>query len=159
MYKRQIKSSSASLHRLLSDFLLAARLQEGVRQAICENADCGTVEAFQTIFAAVCENNLIRFASVKRAVAVWTGICDVENADRISDKMLVLMKDALNDPGAAQTYISSNDSIRIGIGLWTLASYELQDAIEAVSYTHLDVYKRQAGSDAPCVCLSGGIYP
>ena len=124
-----IKSSSASLHRLLSDFLLAARLQEGVRQAICENADCGTVEAFQTIFAAVCENNLIRFASVKRAVAVWTGICDVENADRISDKMLVLMKDALNDPGAAQTYISSNDSIRIGIGLWTLAFYELQDAI------------------------------
>ena len=98
-----IKSSSASLHRLLSDFLLAARLQEGVRQAICENADCGTVEAFQTIFAAVCENNLIRFASVKRAVAVWTGICDVENADRISDKMLVLMGDALNDPGAAQT--------------------------------------------------------
>lgn len=73
-----IKSSSAPLHRLLSDFLLAARLQEGVRQAICENADCGTVEAFQTIFAAVCENNLIRFASVKRAVAVWTGICDVE---------------------------------------------------------------------------------
>ena len=60
-----IKSSSASLHRLLSDFLLAARLRRGVRQAICENADCGTVEAFQTIFAAVCENNLIRFASVK----------------------------------------------------------------------------------------------
>ena len=53
----------------------------------------------------------------------------MENADRISDKMLVLMKDALNDPGAAQTYISSNDSIRIGIGLWTLAFYELQDAI------------------------------
>nr|WP_308626095.1 DUF4132 domain-containing protein [uncultured Eisenbergiella sp.] len=124
-----VKSSCASLHRLLSDFLLAARLQEGIRQAVCENADCGTIEAFRTIFAAVCDNNLIRFASVKRAVATWTGICDVENADRISEKMITLMEASLTDPEAARAYIASNDSIRIAVGLWTLAFYELQDAI------------------------------
>ena len=67
-------------------------MQEGVRQAVCENADCGTIAAFRRIFDTVCANNLIRFASVKRAVATWTGICDVENADRISEKMLRLME-------------------------------------------------------------------
>ena len=38
-----VESTNSQLHKLLADFLVAARLQEGVRQAICENADCGSV--------------------------------------------------------------------------------------------------------------------
>ena len=124
-----IKSSNDELHQLLADFLLAARLQEGVRQAVCENADCGTIAAFRRIFDTVCANNLIRFASVKRAVATWTGICDVENADRISEKMLRLMEASIKEPAIAREYVQTNDSIQIAVGLWTLAFYELQDAI------------------------------
>ena len=44
-----VKARNAELHDLLAKFLLAARLQEGVRQAVCENADCGRAEAFLTI--------------------------------------------------------------------------------------------------------------
>ena len=36
-----VKSRNTELHDLLARFLVAARLQEGVRQAVCENADCG----------------------------------------------------------------------------------------------------------------------
>ena len=36
-----VKSKNTELHDLLAKFLVAARLQEGVRQAVCENADCG----------------------------------------------------------------------------------------------------------------------
>lgn len=127
-----IKSSDESLHQLLADFLLAARLQEGVRQAVCENADCGTVEAFIRIFDTICEHGLTRFAAVKRAVATWTGICDLENVDRITDKMVSLMQKSIKDPSVAREFLKTNDSIQIAIGLWTLGFYELQDAVDVM---------------------------
>lgn len=55
---------------------------------ICENADCGTTEAFLAILDVIKENNLVRFAAVKRAIATWTGICNEENMDRITNKVL-----------------------------------------------------------------------
>ena len=62
-----VKSSDDGLHHMLSDFLLAARLQEGVRQAVLENADCGCMEAFVRLIDTIGDNGLLRFASVKRA--------------------------------------------------------------------------------------------
>ncbi len=128
-----IKSSNSKLHQLLSDFLLAARLQEGVRQAICENADCGTTAAFIRIFNTIYDNNMIRFAAVKRAVAVWTGLCDPDNIDRITTKVLRVIYDALNDfPNKAYEYVKSNDSILIMCGLWTLGFFDVADAISVM---------------------------
>ncbi|MDE5965403.1 MAG: DUF4132 domain-containing protein, partial [Lachnospiraceae bacterium] len=127
-----VMSSDIELHKLLADFLLAARLQEGVRQAICENADCGTSAAFVTIFNTIYENNLIRFAAVKRAVATWTGICDLDNVDRISGKVLELIHTALNDCEQALEYTKSNDSIEIMCGLWALGFRNVQDALSVM---------------------------
>ena len=64
-----LRSDDRELHRMLGDLLLAARLQEGLRQAICEAMDEGTVEAFLTLLQVIEENDLIRYASVKRAVS------------------------------------------------------------------------------------------
>ena len=80
-----VKSRDAQLHDLLAKFLVAARLQEGVRQAVCENADCGRAEAFLTILKAIEDNDLIRFSAVKRAIATWTGICNLDSMDRVAD--------------------------------------------------------------------------
>mgnify|MGYP000660485868 CR=1 FL=1 len=124
-----VKSSDENLHKLLGDFLLAARLQEGVRQAICENADCGTVEGFLMIFDVIVENNLERFAAVKRAIATWTGLCDVENMDRITNKILKNMKFALRDRQKAYEFTRGNDSIEIIIGLWAIGFYDVEEAI------------------------------
>ena len=128
-----IMSSNDELHKLLADFLLAARLQEGVRQVICENADCGTTQAFIRIFNTIYDNNLIRFASVKRAVAVWTGLCDLENADRISGKVLQSVHDVLNCfPDKAAEYTKSNDSILIMCGLWAYGFFDVSDAVSVM---------------------------
>lgn len=125
-----IMSDNEELHQLLADFLLAARLQEGIRQAICENADCGTIHAFLTILHTVYENNLIRFSAVKRAAAVWTGLGDTENADRISDKLMKVIYDSMQDfPARAMEYVKSNDSILIMCGLWALGFYDVEKAI------------------------------
>lgn len=124
-----LKSDAGALHELLAKFLIAARLQEGVRQAVCENADCGTPEAFFTVLDAVSRENLIRFAAVKRAVATWTGICDTENAERITDKVFADIQAAVRDTETARLMTASNDSIHIIIGLWALGFYEVEDAL------------------------------
>ena len=103
-----VKSCNVELHELLAKFLVAARLQEGVRQAVCENADCGRAEAFLTILKAIEDNDLLRFSAVKRAIATWTGIWDREKAVAMTQ---------------------TDDSVQIVTGLWALGFYEAKDAV------------------------------
>lgn len=138
-----VKSSDKDLHKLLGDFLLAARLQEGVRQAICENMDCGIVEAFLTLFIVIYDNNLIRYSSVKRAVATWTGLCDLENIDRITKKVVDLIHTCLQDKSLAYEYTKSNDSIEIYLSLWALGFYDVKDAIGIMEQYMLNGTKNQ----------------
>ena len=60
-----LRSDNRELHKLIGGLLLAARLQEGLRQVICETMDEGTAEAFLTLLQVIEENDLIRFSSVK----------------------------------------------------------------------------------------------
>ncbi|MBQ1922333.1 MAG: hypothetical protein II189_00770, partial [Lachnospiraceae bacterium] len=129
MIRAIVKSKNRELHELLGKFLLAARLQEGVRQAVCENADCGRAEAFMTILKVIEDNDLIRFSAVKRAVATWTGIFSADSADRVSDKTLSLIGTALRDKKAALAMTETDDAVRIVTGLWALGFYEAGDAI------------------------------
>ena len=130
MIRAIVKSKQEDLHDLLGRFLLAARLQEGVRQAVCENADCGRAEAFMTILKVIEENDLLRFAAVKRAVATWTGIFNADAADRVSAKLLSLIGSALQDPALARAMTESQDSVEIVTGLWAMGFYEGKDAVE-----------------------------
>lgn len=126
-----VKSDNSHLHKILGDFLLAARLQEGVRQAVCENMDSGTMEGFMACFDVIVENDLIRYSSVKRAVSTWTGIFDYENAERISNKQLEIMNRALHESEYIQELLKSNDSVELYLGLWAQGFYEVTDAIES----------------------------
>lgn len=130
MVRGVLKSESKELHELLAKFLIAARLQEGVRQVVCENADCGLADAFLTILDAISRENLIRFAAVKRAVATWTGVCDVENMDRITDKVFADILSAVRNPETAKQMTATNDSVQIMIGLWALGFYKVEDALD-----------------------------
>jgi len=125
-----VKSRSAELHDLLARFLVAARLQEGVRQAVCENADCGRPEAFLAILRAIRENDLLRFSAVKRAVATWTGICNVDAMDRITGKVFDGICAAVEDRETAYQMTESEDSVQLVTGLWAIGFYEVRDAVE-----------------------------
>ena len=125
-----IKAKNPDLHELLAGFLVAARLQEGVRQAICEAADCGRTECFLLLLKTIKEENLLRFAAVKRAVSTWVGICDEANMERINDKVFEAICRCVNDRTEALKSASSNDSVEIVIGLWALGFYEVKDAID-----------------------------
>lgn len=133
MIRGIFKSNSGQLHELLGRFLLSARLQEGARQAICENMDCGTHEGFRTVFNVIAENDLMRYSSVRRAVATWIGILDPDHLVRSSNKTFALMKDCIDDKGAAKRLLDSNDAVKVLVGLWGLGLYDISDALKEIS--------------------------
>lgn len=126
-----VKSSNKKMHQLLGKLLLAARLQEGLRQSICECMDTGTVDAFKELLKVVTEHNLIRFSSVKRAVGTWLGLGaeDAKSLERISSKSIELIMECLEQEGQAKAYIESEDTMKIYIGLWSKAVYDVKDAM------------------------------
>ena len=127
-------SHRSDFHELLGRLLLAAGLQEGLRQVICENADYGTKAGFFTILKVIAENHLIRFSSVKRAVGTWLGILTEESRDleRISEKSVRLMIDCLENEGVREEYLASEDAMKIYIALWSYGLDDINDAIQKI---------------------------
>ena len=127
-------SHRADFHELLGKLLLAARLQEGLRQVICENADYGTKAGFLTILKVIADNNLIRFSSVKRAVGTWLGILTEESRDldRVSEKSVRLIIDCLENEDVRKECLASEDAMKIYIALWSYGLDDIDDAVQKI---------------------------
>ena len=127
-----VMSQNKELYEILGKFLLAARLQEGARQAVCETMDAGRKEAFLYLFSVIEEHNLIRYSSVKRAVATWIGIFNENSVDRISEKLLRFMGQCLFDETFCNEQLLTEDSIAISCALWAKGFYNAENAVNAV---------------------------
>lgn len=146
------------LHVLMGKLLLAAKLQEGLRQAICENMDCGTAEAFLTVLEVLEKNDLIRFSSVKRAVGTWLGLISEEtrDLDRVSGKSLRLISECLTLPEKRESYLSSEDSMEIYIALWSFGFYEVSDMLGRIRVLALNGTRHQVLTAGYAVCNTEG---
>ena len=131
--------------QLLGKLLLAARLQEGLRQVICENADCGTKEGFLAILKVIDENNLIRFSAVKRAVATWIGLGaeDSRSLERISDKCAALIRECVCSEEKRLEYLAEPDALKIHIALWSYAFHSVESAGRVIEKMIADGTKHQ----------------
>ncbi len=123
---------NTELHELICRLLVAARLSEGLRQAICENADYGTAQAFICLVKTIQENNLIRFSAVKRAVGTWTGLCRYEDPDRLADKMLSDIPYVLESRENALEKIRTSDPVDIYMGLWGIGFYDVSKVLDMI---------------------------
>lgn len=128
-------SHRSDFHELLGKLLLAARLQEGLRQTICENADCGTKAGFLTILRAISENGFMRFSSVKRAVGTWLGIiaADSRDLERIGDKSIRLITDCIENESVRRECLTSEDAMKIYIALWSLGFDDIDAAAREIA--------------------------
>lgn len=126
---------NSNLHDLTCKLLLAARLQEGLRQAICENASDGRIEPFLMIVKTIRDHNLIRYSSVKRAVGCWLGLLteQVRDLERVSQKSLEIIADCLEKEDMIEGYSNTEDSMKIYIGLWAVACREFHEAEEKIA--------------------------
>ena len=127
-----VMSKNKDLYEDLGKFLLAARLQEGARQAVCETMDAGRPEAFLHLFSVIEENDLIRYSSVKRAVSTWIGIFNEKSVERISEKLLRMMGQCLRDESFAKAQLATDDAVAISCALWAKGFYNANDAVETV---------------------------
>ena len=123
---------NTELHELMCRLLVAARLSEGLRQSICENADFGTAQAFISLVKTIQENNLIRFSSVKRAIGTWTGLCRYEDPDRLAEKMLNDIPFVLESYDNAIEKIKTDDHVDIYMGLWGIGFYDIHKTLQTI---------------------------
>ena len=126
-------SNNKDLIELTGKLLLAAKLQEGVRQQICENMDCGLQENFKYMFKIIYDNNLIRFSSVKRALATWTGLAgEGDDISKIGKKELEIINKLLDNPDYEDELIKSDDNVEVYLGLWNKSTRDIKYSVEAM---------------------------
>jgi hypothetical protein len=127
-----VKSAHAELHKLLGDLLLAARLQEGLRQSILENADNGRIEAFLLLMQIVQKHDLLRYSSAIRALGVWMGLMETFADKRVAEKLLSLGIAYLADAKALQAGIESADVMEIHAAFWAASVREMEDVVALI---------------------------
>ena len=134
LIKGIVMSHNPRMHQLLCRLLLAAKLQEGLRQAVCEEADWGTMEAFHAILSTILEHDLIRYSSIKRAVGTWIGVMSEEtrDLDRISNKSVDIIRKCLKDVAFREECLASEDSMSIHIALWSYAFENVQKGYQTL---------------------------
>ena len=139
------ESSRSDMHALLGQLLLAARLQEGLRQVICECADMGTQSAFMTLLAVIAEGDLIRFSAVKRAVGTWLGLITDNSADleRVSGKTVLLVRRCLEEEAFRAECLASQDSMAIHVALWAIGFTDADAAAACAADTALTGTRQQ----------------
>jgi hypothetical protein len=127
-----VKSANQELYRLLEGLLLAAKLQEGLRQSILENADNGRVEAFMHLIKAVMDNDLVRYSSAIRALDVWMGLGETFEDKRVAGKLLALGYRYLTDEKALLAGAAGADVTEIYAALWAASVREMNAALSLI---------------------------
>lgn len=123
-----VSSDNHELLELEGKLLLAARLQEGLRQSIVETMDSGTVESHLYLMKIMLDNDLIRYSAVFRGILTWCGIgTDYIETSRIPKKIIGRAYDFLTDETQRQQGLESNDNIEQYLALWSMGFYEFQE--------------------------------
>ena len=115
-----IISGDEELLSLLLGMLKTAGLQEGLRQAILESADRGSLEVFMRIFSLCLEENLFRFSSAKRALDVWAGLGYDDGREKLTKKFSSIAYACLTDENARKESFQSEDNLKAYLALWAV---------------------------------------
>ncbi|MCM1093959.1 MAG: DUF4132 domain-containing protein [Lachnospiraceae bacterium] len=120
-------SGNEELLELEGRLLLAARQQEGLRQAIVETVDEGCANSFIHMMNVIRENGLQRFAAVKRGIAVSTGLGWIDAPERISDKFVELVCRYIGSAEERVAALESSDAVEVYLALWAMSFYDVRD--------------------------------
>ncbi|CAM3516261.1 MULTISPECIES: DUF4132 domain-containing protein [Saccharibacillus] len=124
MLAGMLMSHRPDMHGLVGDLLVAARLQEGLRQSIVESMDFGTPEAFSYLLKLILDQGFVRYASVVRAAGVWTGLPFEASDSRVAAKMLERLHAALSDPKTRAGWLESDNAQEVYASLFAQAWIE-----------------------------------
>ena len=117
----------------LMKLLLAAKLQEGLRQQILEAADKGTTKVLSRILKVCIDNNLFRFSGAIRAFDMWTGMGYGDSKPAHIQKYAQLAYECLTDEAKRQEYYQSDNNAEAYFALWALGCQEFHSTHEKVA--------------------------
>ncbi|MFD0696199.1 DUF4132 domain-containing protein [Paenibacillus sp. GCM10027628] len=127
-------SHQAEAHQMLGQMLIAARLQEGLRQSIVESMDEGTIEAFTYLLKVIIDHDFIRYSSVIRALDVWTGLALEAANTRVVKQCIEYAHTCLSNEGLCQEWAESNDVHKLYLSLWATAVREEDRLIDPLKH-------------------------
>lgn len=125
-----VKSGNERALELLGKLLLAAKGQEGLRQAVLETCDSGTLSSHIYFIRLILENGLCRFSSVIRAFDTWSGLGLGDQKQKVAEKCVSLALKYLSDENAIDAGLHSNDTTEIYLALWSLCCRDIYSATE-----------------------------
>ena len=120
-----VRSGNEELVGDLLRLLDAAREQEGVRQVILEQADCGTRRTLERILSHCVERDLFRFSAALRAFGTWCGLPLPAMKGRRLARFAGLALRALDDKAYCLQLLESGNIIEVHLGLWALGVDDL----------------------------------
>ncbi|MCT8137799.1 hypothetical protein H1D32_08540 [Anaerobacillus sp. CMMVII] len=125
-------SHDEAAYQMAGELLVAARLQEGLRQSIVESMDEGTLEAMIYMLKIILDQNLIRYSSVVRALDVWTGLTLEAVNTRVAKQLIDYAYQCLTDKALCSEWTFSHDSNKVYMSLWATAVLEELEVEEKI---------------------------
>ncbi|MDR2704909.1 MAG: DUF5724 domain-containing protein, partial [Planctomycetaceae bacterium] len=123
-------SRDADAHKWVGDLLLAAKLQEGLRQTIVEACKEGSIEGFCYIVKIALENNLERFTSVVRVIGTWMGLLTTRLNTKTIHKILEIIVGVATNKLNIDQLFDSDNPIENYVTLWGIGLREIDDTRE-----------------------------
>ena len=130
LIKAALMVEDSRYRTLVEQLLLAAQLQEGLRQMILESLDGTSLASLQHFIGVILQHNLTRFSSVVRAVDVWFGFDWEAPQKSVINRVLELAQTFLSDRTAAEKAVSSKDHIERFVALWAVGVRSVQQALD-----------------------------
>ncbi|ERJ13286.1 DUF4132 domain-containing protein [Haloplasma contractile] len=118
--KGLLRSHQKANYKKVGDLLLAARLQEGLRQSIVESIDEATIEGFIYMLKVIVNNNLYRYSSVVRALSVWTGLGLEVERPKVIKTTFEMCLDSLENTECINLQLEGSNKMNIYIALWSI---------------------------------------
>lgn len=122
-------STNATMHQQLANVLKAASNQEGVRQAIVEVIDEGSLEAQRYFMQFLLTHNYSRFSAVTRAIDVWFGLGYEATEQKNLNYVLDTAVTCLQQQQKIDTLLQSESNLDVFIALWALGTQDVHEAI------------------------------
>ena len=130
LIKAALITQDTRYRTLVEQLLLAAQLQEGLRQMILESLDETSLASLQHFIGVILGHNLTRFSSVVRAVDVWFGFGWEAPQQSVIKRTLELSQTFLSDRVAAEKALNSKDNIERYVSLWAVGVRSVQQALD-----------------------------
>ncbi len=116
----------------LLKLLLAARLQDGLRQQILEASDRGSVDFLIRVIKLCLDEDLLRYSGTIRAFDVWTGMGYGDSKPAAIKKYAQIAYDCLTDDDKRKMYYESENNVEAYFAFWAQGCHEFEGTCNEV---------------------------